>query len=505
MTTPGAAPIGSAALFLKYTALLCTLLLLLLPGPSLLPPASPLPPPPPRLTCRAVSAAPLLLTRNSLPANDTRLGPLELRVPGCNPPLDSAHPHTPAARACLRGRHVLFVGDSTMRFQFLNFIHWLHAGSWEAMEPPLERDGPAWGAEGWASFFNGTAAAVPHLCDCARCHGTQLFEEAAQWEVGGQRMLCAMENRYYVHAATGTRASFILMFGPAHAIGWNAPAFLGYECWPHCAQQGCAPGACYPPLHAAPPAEALARLLPALRPTHIVLSSGVWGDYEGGGEEGGGGELAALLRVLRAAPGAPRVLWKTPPPPRPGGHPATEWSTTWHSPRASAAFAGEAAARGWGVVEAGALTAATMAFVRLEPAMPCSRCAEAVEGRVAGVAPHWSCVFCVMRAGGEEDSEAWLAGRHAGLLNELGEEGGRTRAWPWRERDARGEDVLRRSREAAGAAGAAAAGGSVPVEAVFDDPVHCAPAFNRLLNTLLLAHLCEEQEEEGGEGVKRES
>ena len=477
-------------------ALLCAAALLLLlplpPGLPLLAPAARAPPalqqhPPSPLACRAVNSARLLLTRNALPANDSALGPLELLVPGCSPPLDSAQPQAfaPAARACLRGTHILFVGDSTVRFQFLNFIHWLHAGSWEALDPPLERDGEAWGAAGWDAYFNGTAATVPHVCDCARCHGTQLFEDSARWQVGGVRMLCAMENRYYVHAASGTRASFLLQFGPSNPIGWNSPDFLGLGCYPRgCSQQGCAPGGCYPPLRAAPPAEALRALLPQLRPTHIVLSSGVWGGYEGAPEA-----LAALVAALRSAPGRPRVLWRTPTPPRPGAHPAAEWSPTWHSPAAEAAFA----AQGWGVVHAGALQAAAMAHVELRPATPCSACIAAGEGRLEGVAPHWSCTYCVMRSG--EAGEGGGAGggeeRHAGLLAELGEEAGRTRAWPWRERDARAEDTLQRSKAARLREGS----GAVPVEAVWDDWVHAAPAFNRLLNTLLLAHLCEEDGE----------
>ena len=494
-------PRGAASCPLPLrAALLCAAALLLLlplpPGlqqllpaararaPHALPAAAP-------LACRAVRSARLLLSRNDLPANDSALGPLELRVPGCSPALDSAQPQAsaPAARACLRGRHVLFVGDSTMRFQFLNFIHWLHAGSWEALDPPLERDGEAWGAEGWDSFFEGSARAVPHVCDCARCRGTQLFEDSARWDVGGVRMLCAMENRYYVHAASGTRASFILHFGH-NPIGWSSPEFLGLGeggCYPQgCAQQqGCAPGACYPPLRAAPPAEALRALLPQLRPTHIVLSSGVWGGYEGAPEE-----LAALVAALRSAPGRPRVLWRTPTPPRPGAHPLAEWSPTWHSPAAEAAFE----AQGWGVVHAGALLAAAMAHVELRPAMPCSACIAAVEGRLEGVAPHWSCTYCVMRSG--EAGEGGGAGdeRHAGLLAELGEEAGRTRAWPWKERDARAEDILQRSKAARLREGSSSSG-TVPVEAVWDDWVHAAPAFNRLLNTLLLAHLCEEDGE----------
>lgn len=428
------------------------------------------------LRCHNMQAAALTLLRNGRARNDSTHGPLELHVPGCSD--GGAAAGAPflvpgaSSRACLRRRHVLFLGDSTMRFSFLNFIHWLHAETWDTGEPPLERDSAAWGENGWDSFFAGTAARVPHLCDCARCHGAQLFEEASRWDVGGVRMLCAMENRYYIHPASGTRASFVLLFG-RNPIGWNAPNFLGYDCFPSgCpAQQGCPPGGCYPPQFAAPAMQALRRLLAELSPTDIVLSSGVWGDYEAPED------LEALLGALASAPGRPRVLWRTPTPPRPGAHPLGEWSKTWHSPATSAAFR----ARGWGVVPSGALTAAAMAWVDLQPLMPCARCIEAVEGRIADTAPHWSCTYCVMRRDAGDGGE----GRHAGLLAELGEEAGRTQAWPWAERDALAEGILARSREARGGAE------GIGVESVWDDWIHAAPWFNRLHNTLLIAHLCE--------------
>jgi hypothetical protein len=429
----------------------------------------------------------LLLRRNALAANDSVHGPLELEVGGgCSSSSSSSSSSDggyfspgPAAAACLRGRHVVFIGDSTTRFSYLNFIHWLHSGSWDVGSPPLERDdGVSWGNNSWASFFEGTSARVPHICDCERCHSNQLFEEASRWDIGGVRMLCAMENRYYVHPTTGTRATFILQFG-ANPIGWNAPEFLGVPCFPHCPQQGCAPGKCYPPAHAAPPLEAIAALLAALRPsaTDIVLSSGAWGGFEDAGD--------ALVAALRGAPGQPRVYWRTPYPPRPGKHPGALWSPTWRTPRTSAAFEQE----GWRVIPAGSLVAATMALVDLRPLMPCQVCIEAVEGRLADTAPHWSCTYCVMRAGTTGGSGGGEGGRHEGLLAELGPEGGRTKAWPWEERDDFAGLVMARSSARAGGEG----GGEhrVPVSAVFDDWVHVAPTFNRLVNALTIAYLCE--------------
>ena len=195
----------------------CTALLLL--GASIFLPASPpaLPPPPASLQIRgSVDAAPLSCApphtfsfeANGLPVTDSARGPLELRVPGCSGGGGAwLEPGAPAA-ACLAGRSFLFAGDSTTRFHYLNFINFLHAGDMLVGEPPLEMDTAAWGA-GWDSFFLGSAARVPHTCDCARCEGNFLFDPTARWRVGpnrGVETLCAMENRYYVHEASGTRA-----------------------------------------------------------------------------------------------------------------------------------------------------------------------------------------------------------------------------------------------------------------------------------------------------------
>jgi hypothetical protein len=478
------------------------------------------PPLPPALIRGAAAPPPLRCTSphvfsieaNGLPAFDGVRGPLELRVPGCGGG-DWLEPGASAA-TCLAGRSLLFVGDSTMRFQYLNFLSFLHGGDMLVGEPPLEIDSPTWGP-GWDDFFKGSALRVPHICDCARCAGNQLFDPSARWRVGpgrGVETLCAMENRYYVHEPSGTRAAFSLMFG-RNNIPWNGGEFLGLPCHeeaaaaagarrrapaagappppppppqlPRCAQQGCTPGACYPPERAAPPHEALPALIEQARATDVVLNAGVWGSYE---EEE---HLAPLLAALegaaaaRAARGAAplRYFWRTSYPPRPGATAAnTEWNPAWHAPRAEAAFR----ERGWGVVDAGALVAALVPLANLSAATDCSFCVEAVEGRVPDTAPHWSCVFCVLR------DEAWGAGelavRNKGLLAELGEEGGRTRAWPFAEPDATAQALAGEMR--AGGRSTDKLLGRVEIGHLWHDWIHVGPWVNRLVNTLLVAHLC---------------
>jgi hypothetical protein len=149
----------------------------------------------PPLSCSAPHA--FTLEANGLPPTDGVRGPVELRVPGCGGGGGGGggwlEPGA-AAAACLSGRSFLFAGDSTMRFQYLNFINFLHAGDMLVGEPPLEMDTAAWGT-GWDSFFLGSAARVPHMCDCSRCEGNFLFDPSARWRVGPGRAvetLCAM-------------------------------------------------------------------------------------------------------------------------------------------------------------------------------------------------------------------------------------------------------------------------------------------------------------------------
>jgi hypothetical protein len=477
-------------------------------APPLAPAAAPM---------RGVAAVPLScaspaafsLEANGLPPTDERRGPLELRVPGCGTVGPWLEPGAPAA-SCLARRSFLFVGDSTMRFQYLNFINFLHAGDMLVGEPPLEMDTAEWG-RGWDSFFLGSAARVPHTCDCSRCEGNFLFDASARWRVGPDRSvetLCAMENRYYVHEPSGTRAAFALMFG-RNNMAWNGASFLGLHCHAEaaaaagrrrrspapsaaapgaplrCEQQGCAPGGCYPPEHAAPPHEALPALIEQAGATDVVLNAGVWGSFEA--EE----HLAPLLGALegaaraRAAAGGARLRfwWRTSYPPRPGATVSnTEWNGQWHSPRVEAAFR----TRGWGVVDAGALVAALAPLANLSAATDCRFCVEAVEGRVHDTAPHWSCVFCVLRDGAWD--EGALAARNKGLLVELGEERGRTRAWPFAEPDATAQALAAELR--AGGRSTDALLGRVPVPNLWNDWIHVAPWVNRLVNSQLIAHLC---------------
>lgn len=371
-------------------ALLLALLAASLSLPARAPPrASHLSRLPRPLACAPGSGASWRWVRASgTPWADESLGPLELALPGC--PVAPAEWRQPArAAACLRGRHIVMVGDSTMRQQYLSLIKALDTGSWETQgERHWEN------MQGFAHELNSSgqmdlwlrwsAQHPPHICDCARCEGNEIFEAHSAWEASGTRILCNIENRYYV-SPWGTRVTFILLLG-RRAMGWNDASFLGADCLDtlrggsargeaarRCPQRGCDAGECFPPTRAAPALAALEEHLANLAPVdEVVLSAGPWGVWEGAGAANADDgtflreAVATLQRVAAKAAGklggrAPRFWWKTPHLAAPGREgDAGVWGyTTARSPRVEAAFRAE----GWGVIDAGGLLASATAVV----------------------------------------------------------------------------------------------------------------------------------------------
>jgi hypothetical protein len=94
-------------------------------------------------------------------------------LPGCGPGgARGAVPVTPAAAAsCLRGRHIVFLGDSLQRYQYVSLVRWLErggGGEWVTEAPPGEVE-RAW-AGGWTEYYTQTSArnGGRELCDCWR-------------------------------------------------------------------------------------------------------------------------------------------------------------------------------------------------------------------------------------------------------------------------------------------------------------------------------------------------
>ena len=315
-------------------------------------------------------------------------GPLlvggRLEWPGCN---TSAFTLS-AVRSCFSGRHLLFIGDSVTRFQYLSLAHFLHTGAWDSGSPPLEEEKP-WGS--WKSFLEGAtlrlqpnsyvpsnplspSIAARELCDCWR---DGLMDNVA---VPGypHLALSSIENRFYTNLEHGLRLSWLQFFGAhnlaGHSLEWlSSPncsslslaargrAREGSKRVPAqsaaaapnasvaaCAQRGCVPGACAGGHFVHTWSEMIRNRTRAGGPLEpidgIVINSGIWKSMEDSREEllaaiGTGAEENASLAVRTGA-----VWWKTTTPQAP----TAPWpGFTEFEPNVEAAFR----ARGWGVLD----------------------------------------------------------------------------------------------------------------------------------------------------------
>ena len=281
----------------------------------------------------AGDAAPLLgnITLGStdvLGCRDVR-GCLEyaLELPGCN--LSAISPA--AARTCLAGRHVMFVGDSVTRYQFLNFAQMLEHGAHVAWDPPTEHDNH-FGT--WENFFAATTERLgPHgVCDCFRPGNSE--KQAVVNAPDGNEVWGVLGTRYYRHPAARLEATFVEALGRHPNTVWHEPRALGVDChkspWGLDHTDGqvcpakplCAPGYCRAPFHHVERWDVgLRKLIARTQPDALVINSGLWGVQwrEPASSRVRGTHLERLLSALD---------WAAAPAPRGGGVRTIVWKTT---------------------------------------------------------------------------------------------------------------------------------------------------------------------------------
>ena len=220
----------------------------------------------------------------------------------------------------LDGEHVLMAGDSLTRYSFLSLAYFVETGSWLSPWPPNTREGSwkasDWIGGDWPSFFFSTTQRLGGgrraICDCSR---------GRDWAPASWR-----ENRYYISPNGRVRLSYLSWFA-AIENGARNLTLLNEPCLERafraaqsdgdagdvaCPQGSCTPGDCAPEGAAAgefvaPYPRLLPALVAALRPTVLVLNSGLWP------EQPGASEVAAAIReaVAAVAPSRLRVLWRT--------------------------------------------------------------------------------------------------------------------------------------------------------------------------------------------------
>ncbi|KAL4440174.1 hypothetical protein ABPG75_003175 [Micractinium tetrahymenae] len=229
------------------------------------PPAPPPPPLPPHCSFRG--PLPLWAVQWSQ-ANGTAD---QLAVRGCQLQRFS---HEQAQR-CLAGKRLVFVGDSVTRYQYLTLLHFLERGTWPAPlggvpgEPSVanEHEWPSWNdfLRGTSRLFNGH-----ELCDCFRAD----WVPGSGWKPAEEDK---HENRFYrrrLGAAAGgdifvSHITYTTYPNKMHGHYGFPPYLKG--------RRPCAPATCdFPADWAHHLAEGLAGPIKDLRPTHLVLNSGLW-------------------------------------------------------------------------------------------------------------------------------------------------------------------------------------------------------------------------------------
>lgn len=245
-----------------------------------------------------------------LPGRDAAL---QLVVEGCKlSDVDGAY-----ARRCLRGKHIVLMGDSLTRYQYIHLVTMLSNvdnGGWGAFSASANQSINEKSWDGWEAFYAGSNARMGGLeiCDCYRPKGDH--------GPGG------VENRYFFDPVHNIRVTFIAFLN-SHAMRHHPLDEMGVTCngplntpwtpsFKACPQKGCEAGKCVPPGPERPelvygaPYEAITKWSQELAPLHaLFVNSGLWGDFSKYPES-----VAALLkagREVRDAGLVKHIFWKT--------------------------------------------------------------------------------------------------------------------------------------------------------------------------------------------------
>ncbi len=155
---------------------------------------------------------------------------IRLLISGCSMDRVDAH----FFGQCLRGRHLLFLGDSLTRFQYMSLVQFLTLHSWTPFHnqslPLSEVERHRWGS--WEAYFQGTTARLQGLeiCDCFR--------------VDGQPSM--LENRYWYSPFLNLRISMVFLLGAKAITRYHQLDFLNVSCGAGCScqQAGCPAAKC---------------------------------------------------------------------------------------------------------------------------------------------------------------------------------------------------------------------------------------------------------------------
>lgn len=223
--------------------------------------------------------------------------------------------------SCLTGVNVLFIGDSTMRYEYLALVNRLHKArqhgshnlSTAGASPPLtaphlpatsahSTDGCQPSRQYWLNFYEQTTEAFGDrmLCDCFRLEPDNNKADCCDQTV---------ENRVYYGGSY--RLAYLQWFGQYHMPRGNVPLKHAL----HAFHRAALPTRC-PPGYGSrfgwswnySVVDLLRHELSGTKPTHIIMNAGHWGTSDLSASFWR--DLAAAGARLRRVHSA-RVIWRT--------------------------------------------------------------------------------------------------------------------------------------------------------------------------------------------------
>ena len=233
---------------------------------------------------------------------------LSLSIHGCT------RPSREAALEGLHDAHLLFMGDSLMRFQYVNLAYFLETGRPHNSGPPHNEIPREWGAPDdsiaahWLGFFQGTSARLgTEICDCFRPGLENGLETRFYFGANGVRLTYVQFFPQEFPHSPG-RLNVPVVGHDAFAIGINTTCARSRTCKmdPHLCS---APGLCSVTPHWAED-DAVAAITTVSRlyqPDLLVLNSYGWQPWDSPFYH----ELllAAFDAVARESPGQAQI-WK---------------------------------------------------------------------------------------------------------------------------------------------------------------------------------------------------
>ena len=221
---------------------------------------------------------------------------------------------------CLKGKHIMIMGDSISRYQYYNLAQFLESSYWHPLVVPASEH-----SRGWEGRYNGMYEGVN-----ARLHGHEICD-------CGRTDNLTIENHYYFHPRLGIRLTFVwrtginnITFHPLGAMGERCQhdAFSRQrggmsnasssdddvsdgEDATGCSQGVCRPGGCAQAdgYHSMNDMGGVEHLVSQLRPDALVMNVGLWMPRIN--DPGSVWRIAALGRRLRKEHPRLLLVWKT--------------------------------------------------------------------------------------------------------------------------------------------------------------------------------------------------